>query len=415
MQDAAAISENLNIAWVLICGFFVFFMQAGFGMLESGLIRSKNSVNVIMKNFVDMCMGSIGYWLLGFGLMYGANQSGYFGSTLFSPNTGDATFVAFVFFQMMFAATAATIVSGALAERIRYWPYVFCALFICAVIYPVYGSWVWGSYDGETQGWLREMGLIDFAGSSVVHGVGGWCALIGLFILGPRTGRFSESEGKTTAFAIPGHNLPLATLGAFVLWFGFFAFNCGSTLAVDGSVARIALNTHLAGAAGVLGALAISSIVNLPTLIGTAINGGLGGMVAICASANTFSPASALLTGGIAGMVVMLGTWFLESKRVDDAVGAVAVHAFGGTWGMIAAGLFQPNKFFDLGQLKVQLIGCAAGFVWVAVMSFIMFKTLDAMFGLRVSIADERRGLDYAEHDEIGYPEFQDSLHAGAS
>lgn len=412
MPELAVLGESLNTVWVTVCAMMVFFMQAGFAMLEGGLVRSKNAVNVIMKNYIDMAVGSLAFFLVGFGLMFGENITGFFGASLFAPTFFESSSYAFLFFQMMFAATAATIVSGALAERIRYYPYVVVAVFISAFVYPVFGSWVWGSADGITSGWLRNLGYIDFAGSSVVHAVGGWCALAGVIALGPRAGRFGRRRGQH--HPIPGHNLPMAALGAFILWFGFFAFNAGSTLTATDNIGLIALNTHLSGSAGVLGAVLMTKVLGRPLLLAYPINGGLGGLVAICAGANVMAPLAAIVTGAVGGFVVVLGMELLESLELDDAVGAVPVHAFAGSWGVLAVGLFQQGNLFDVNQIVIQAAGIAAALLWTFPVAFMIFKLIGVVTSLRVSMADERRGLDYSEHYEQGYPEFQDDvLHQG--
>ena len=401
-------SQALNTMWIVLCAIIVFFMQAGFAMLESGLVRSKNAVNVIMKNYIDMSIGSLGFFVVGFGLMFGVNQTGFFGTSGFLPQDASTDY-AFMFFQMMFAATAATIVSGALAERIRYWPYIFSAVLITSVIYPIFGSWVWGGYGSETVGWLAGLGFADFAGSSVVHAVGGWCALAGVMALGPRLGRFKRNGAIGTV--IPGHNLPMASLGAFILWFGFFAFNAGSTLDAGGNLGAIVLNTHLSGASGVVGAILLTMALGRPLLTQYPINGGLAGLVAICASADVISPLLAIVVGLVAGIIVVLGMDLLSKLRLDDAVGAVPVHAFAGTWGTLAVAFAQG---FDLGQLTVQAVGAFAAFAWAFPVAWLVFKFIGALAPLRVSVSEERRGLDYSEHFEVGYPEFQaDLLHQG--
>lgn len=406
----------INNVWIILCGIIVFFMQAGFAMLESGLVRSKNAVNVIMKNYIDMSLGSLGFWFVGFGIMFGANTTGWFGTSLFMPNNVSGETFSFLFFQMMFAATAATIVSGALAERIRYWPYIFAAALIASFIYPVFGSWVWGSFDGQTSGWLKQLGYLDFAGSSVVHALGGWCALAGIIVLGPRVGRFPQNKQGQPSFAsqssfnIPGHNLPMAALGAFILWFGFFAFNAGSTLEANNSIGRIVLNTHLSGISGVISVILLLYISDKQILAGPLINGGLGGLVAICAGANAMTPGFAIVTGLVAGLVVFKGTELLEALKLDDPVGAVPVHAFAGTWGIVAIGLFQEGNLFNLNQIAVQSVGIAMVFVWAFPTAWLVFKGIGIFTNLRVSVAEERRGLDYSEHAELGYPEFQDEL-----
>ena len=412
--------QLLNTMWLMLCAALVFLMQAGFAMLESGLVRSKNAVNVIMKNYIDMAFGAIAFWVVGFGLMFGNNPTGWFGTNTFMPSNLDGWNYSLLFFQMMFAATAATIVSGALAERIRYWPYIICAVIISAFIYPVFGSWAWGSFFGDKNGWLNELGYIDFAGSGVVHAIGGWCALAGVIVLGARSGRYgTERRSSPTKLgeqvetrSIPGHNLIIASLGAFILWFGFFGFNGGSTLEVNSDLGLILLNTHLAAAGGVLGTILTLIIADRPILMTATINGGLAGMVSICASANIVEPGFAILIGIIGGVLVVAGTSFLNGLRLDDAVGAVSVHAFAGTWGVLAVALFNREHMFDINQLGIQAIGAGAAFIWAFFMATIMFLIVKALTKLRVSTTEERRGLDYSEHYEVCYPEFQrDLLH----
>lgn len=401
----------LNTVWLITSAALVFFMQAGFAMVEGGLVRAKNTVNVIMKNFMDMSFGALAFWAVGFGLMFGANQTGWFGTSHFAPNHLSEWDFSFLFFQMMFSATAATIVSGALAERIRFWAYIVASVIVTGLIYPVYGSWVWGSLIEGQQGWLKQLGFIDFAGSSVVHAIGGWCALAGVIVLGPRLGRFGF-DGK--ARDLSGHNLPLFALGAFILWVGWFGFNGGSTIQASTSIGLIVLNTHLAGSAGVVGAILTLALKRRPLLMTASLNGGLGGLVAICAGCATITPIFAILTGLIAGLIVTLAGQLLERLRLDDAVGAVAVHGFGGAWGTLAAALFYKGNMFNGKQVLVQLIGIGAGFLWAFPAALLMFKLINKVMKLRAESVAEQRGLDFAEHYEIGYPEFQQEiLHGG--
>lgn len=419
----ADIQLILNTVWIMFCAALIFFMQAGFAMLESGLVRSKNSVNVIMKNYIDMAFGAVAFWVIGFGLMFGMNPTGWLGTSYFIPNNLEAWDYSFLFFQMMFAATAATIVSGALAERIRYWPYVTCAVIISALIYPIFGSWAWGGiFNDTTSGWLRNLGYVDFAGSSVVHAIGGWCALAGIVVLGPRTGRYgverrtslTKLTSKIVSRSIPGHNLLMVALGAFILWFGFFGFNGGSALEANSNLGAILLNTHLAGAGGVIGTILILILLNRPILMTMTVNGGLAGLVAICASANAVAPGFALVIGLVAGILVVAGVSLLNSWQLDDAVGAVSVHAFAGTWGVLAVGLFHKDYMFDINQLGIQALGVSVAFLWAFSIAWLMFKLVGAITNLRVSSVEERQGLDYSEHYEVGYPEFQrDLVHKG--
>lgn len=388
----------VNTMWVLMAGVLVFLMQAGFALLETGMVRSKNAVNVMMKNYIDLCVGTLLFWLVGYGLMFGANPSGYYGTTLFGLSSAPDWDYTLIFFQIMFAATAATIVSGAMAERTNYIAYLIGTCGITAIIYPIFGSWAWN--DG---GWLKQMGFIDFAGSTVVHSVGGWCALAAIILLGPRLGRFSD-KGETRS--VPGHNLSFIPIGGFLLWFGWFGFNGGSTLAAGANIGHILLNTHMAGAAGAVGAILMSIVTRQPILLTSTINGSIAGLVAITAGCASMQVPYAILTGAIGGSMSVIGVMLLEKMRLDDVVGAVSVHGLCGAWGTLAAGLFLTGNMFNPQQIMVQLIGIGAAFAWVFVSAFIMYSLISAFFGLRVSALHEQRGLDITEHGEIGYPEF---------
>jgi Amt family ammonium transporter len=395
-----------SIAWIATAAGLVFLMQAGFALLESGMSRSKNAVNVIMKNFADMAFGAIFFWAIGFGLMFGANATGWFGASLFVPSGlpgGDAVFL---LYQMMFAATAATIVSGAVAERIRYVPYVVASVLMTVLIYPVFGSWAWGSAV-EGAGWLAAMGFHDFAGGTVVHSVGGWAALAGVIVLGPRFGRFSSSG---EARHIPGHNLTLVALGVFILWFGWYGFNGGSTLLAGETIGGVLLKTQLSAAAGLVGALVTMAAIGQRALMTQALNGALGGLVAITAGADVITAPFAVVTGLIGGVLVVTGSKLLNLLRLDDVVGAIPVHAFCGAWGTLAVGLFHREGLFDVSRTGVQLIGIVTALVWTFATALLAFLLVRALLGLRASTMHEQRGLDFTEHAEIGYPEFQQQL-----
>ncbi len=408
--SAATLEAPADIAWVCVSAALVFFMQAGFALLEGGMSRAKNSTNVIMKNMADLCFGALAFWAVGFGLMFGLNSSGWFGSSHFLPETLSGGDSVFLLFQAMFAATAATIVSGTVAERMRFGPYVIASVVITAGIYPLYGSWTWGGYFGG-QGWLGALGFIDFAGSTVVHSIGGWCALAGAIVVGPRLGRFG-ADGS--ARAIPGHNLPLVALGVFVLWLGWFGFNGGSTLAANADLGFVLVNTHLAGAGGMVGTYLTLTLLNRPVLMTTTVNGAVAGLVAITAGCATMPTGFAILTGLVAGPVMVLGGALLERLRIDDVVGAVPVHAFCGAWGTLAAGLFYKGDLFNLGRAGIQLIGIGAALALAFPAALACFWLLRITIGLRAATLHEQRGLDFTEHDEIGYPEFQkDLLHGG--
>lgn len=407
----AGSDEAINTAWVVTASALVFFMQAGFALLESGMSRAKNAVNVMMKNFMDGAVGSLVFWLVGFGLMFGSNLTGWIGQSHFAPDSGAPWDFTFLLFQMMFAATAATIASGAMAERTRYGAYLAGAVIICGVIYPVFGSWAWGGAYGG-QGWLAKLGFIDFAGSTVVHSVGAWCALAGILVLGPRLGRFAPDGSPRL---IPGHNLSLVTLGAFILWVGWFGFNAGSTLKVDVNLGLIALNTHLAAAAGAVGAVLALRSTSSPVLLTTTVNGALGGLVGITAGCASMAPGFAILTGLIAGFVVVYGMALMDALRLDDVVGAVPVHGMAGVWGTLAAGLFFSGDLFNPDRVMIQLLGSAVAFIWAFPLALLMYFALAKTIGLRVPMQHEQRGLDFSEHAESGYPEFSQSVTFDAS
>lgn len=406
---------SLDIVWVLVATVLVFLMQAGFALLESGAARAKNSINIIMKNVMDMSIGSLAFWLVGFGLMFGANESGWIGTNNFglseidpASETGMNDY-AFFIFQTVFAATAATIISGAVAERTKFTAYLIYAVAVTAFIYPIFGSWVWGG------GWLNDVGpgFVDFAGSTVVHSVGGWAALAGAIVVGPRIGKYVDGKAQR----IPGHSVTLMALGVFILWFGWFGFNAGSTVSGnDQSIAIIFITTNLAAAAGAIGAMLISYTLWKRFDVYMTLNGVIAGLVAITAGCANMGPSMAILTGLIGGFVVVLAANFLENTlKIDDPVGAIAAHGFTGAWGTIAVGLFAQEEFGGInglffgggaGQLGAQIVGVVAAFVFVFTSSFIIFKLIDSVIGMRVSPEEEETGLDVSEHSASGYPDF---------
>lgn len=408
--DAATVQDNLNYVWTIIAACLVFFMQAGFALVETGFTRAKNAVNIIMKNVMDVSAGGLAFFLLGFGLMFGTSAGGWIGTDGFLlGEIGDYSTewsYTFFFFQAVFAATAATIVSGAVAERTAFNSYLFFSVLITAFIYPVFGSWAWGSlFNGS--GWLEGLGFIDFAGSTVVHSVGGWAALAGAMVVGPRAGKYIDGKPQL----IKGHSLPLAALGVFILWLGWFGFNAGSTTTGDSSIALIALNTFLAAGAGATAAMVITWITNGKPDGAVTLNGVLAGLVGITAGCANLSPGFAIITGAIAGVLVHYSMKFLE-KKVDDAVGAVSVHGVCGAWGTLAAGLFDMGGF-SLEVVGVQLIGVGAAFAWTFPVSYILFKVINAVLPLRVTEQLEVMGLDIHEHDAEAYPEFTPSAGIG--
>ncbi len=404
--SVAQLLEYQNIAWIIWGGVLVFFMQAGFALLESGSVRAKNAVNVMMKNYTDMCIGGLAFYLVGYGLMMGNNPSGWFGTSHFMPAALSNLDWAFMFFQMMFAATAVTIASGAMAERVSFVGYTLAACVICLFIYPVFASWVWGGHFGGA-GWLSALGFVDFAGSTVVHSIGGWLALAGVIVIGPRLGRFAPDG---SARLIAGHNMTLIALGGFILWFGWFGFNAGSTLSITGNIGLIAVNTFVAAVSAVVSYILISKALNKAILLSDSVNASLIGLVSITAGCATTTPIFAIVIGAIASIVYVVATQALLKFKIDDVVSAVAVHGFGGAWGTLAAGLFYTGDLFNISRLSVQALGVGAALVWGLGLGLVMYKAIDILFGLKASRLHEQRGLDYTEHAEIGYPEFQQQI-----
>ena len=417
LQDAPAtevakaveqINGDMGMLWMLIAGILVFLMQAGFTLVESGMTRAKNAVNIAMKNILDICVGSITFWLVGYSLMYGDTSNGwFFWSGLFQGEGAD------LFFQTMFAATTATIVSGDIAGRTKYTTYIIFSLVMTAVIYPISGGWEWnGGWLNDTAGFMPAE-FIDFAGSSIVHSVGGWAALVAAFMVGPRIGKYVNGK----VLPIPGHNQVLATLGVFILWFGWFGFNGGSQLAWGGADAigasTVVLITNLAAAAGGLGALITTWIwYGKPNLAQT-LNGCLAGLVSITAGCGNMTAGGAVLAGLIGGIIVVFSIEFIEKKlKIDDAIGAASVHGVAGVWGTLVIGLWGVDGDTGIGlfngggaaQLGAQAIGVLAYAVWAIALSFIVLGILKATLGLRVSKEVEIEGLDISEHGSIAYP-----------
>ena len=398
---------NLNYVWTLVAACLVFFMQAGFAMVESGFTRAKSAVNIMMKNLMDFSMGSIAFWAIGFGIMFGPSSTGWFGTDGFflsgwAGPDGDQWVLAFWMFQCVFAATAATIVSGAVAERTKFVGYLIYSIVLCAFIYPVFGSWAWGSLLNG-GGWLEGMGFIDFAGSTVVHSIGGWAALAGAIVLGPRLGKYGK-DGEVRA--IPGHNIPMAAIGVFILWLGWFGFNPGSTTTGDSSIAMIFVTTNLSAAAGAIFAMLTSWIMFKKPDIGMSLNGALAGLVGITAGCANVSPTSAVIIGAISGVLVVLSVVTIDKMHIDDPVGAVSVHGVCGAWGTLAAGLFNMGGT-NVKIITTQLIGIGAAFAWAFGTAFILFKVIDMTIGLRISKEEEMIGVDISEHGAHAYNDFQ--------
>ena len=414
-----------NIIWLCLTGFLVFFMQAGFAMVETGLTRAKNAVNIMMKNLLDFSFGAILFWAVGYAVMYSSGDFNFFGfdasmsflSAANAPtdNAGYGLSAAWLF-QVVFAATAATIVSGAMAERTKLISYIIYSCVISAIIYPVSGHWIWGG------GWLSDLGMRDFAGSTVVHSVGGWAALAGAILVGPRLGKYNK-DGSVNA--IPAHNMPLAALGVFILWFGWYGFNPGSTLVAVGGVSHIAVTTTLAASAGAIGALITSWIKFKKPDLSMTLNGTLAGLVGITAPCASVSTQSAVIIGLVAGVLVFFSCLFFERVlKIDDPVGAVSVHGICGAWGTLSVGLFgqraidiqywgddtaiKDGLFFGggFGQFGVQLIGVATVFAFVFIGMFIVFYLIRAIIGLRASDAEQLEGMDLGEHGNTAYGGF---------
>ncbi|WP_299528389.1 ammonium transporter [uncultured Lutibacter sp.] len=393
-MDANAV---LDLMWIVICGILVFFMQAGFTLVETGFTRSKNAGNIIMKNIMDLCIGSLGFWAIGYTVMYGETIGSLIGTpTLFFD---DAENMHNLFFQTVFAATAATIVSGAVAGRTKFSTYIIFSFVMTVIIYPISGHWVW-----QGSGWLTNLGFIDFAGSTVVHSVGGWAALVGAILIGPRIGKYTNGKSN----AIPGHNLLIGSLGVFILWLGWFGFNAGSQLAISGdnanAVAGIIITTNLAAAAAAITAMIVTWISYGKPDISMTLNGALAGLVAITAGCAAVSPLGAFIIGIIAGVVVVFSIDFIDKKlKIDDPVGAISVHGVTGALGTLLVGVFATDGGLLYGggfhQLGVQAIGVFSIAAWAIGTSFIVLFVLKKTIGLRVSKVEEEDGLDMHEHD----------------
>ncbi len=411
----------VDFVWIIVASALVFIMQGGFAMLTAGLCRAKNVVNLMMKNLMDFAIGSIAYFAVGFALMFGASKAGLFGTTgwFLAGDQYDVGRYLLFLFQVMFAATAATIVAGAVAERLKVRAYFLYAIAICALIYPVYGHWVWGG------GWLAELpfgvGHVDFAGSGVVHAVGGFVGLAGAIVLGPRIGKF-DKLGK--ARAIPGHSMTLAALGVFILWFGWYGFNSGSTLsALELRSAVIAVNTTLAASAGAIASLVAIHAITRKLDVGMALNGAIAGLVGITAPCAWVEAWAAVVIGAVAGVIVVVGVLLFDRIRVDDPVGAVSVHGLNGIWGLLSVGLFADGTYGlyategpmvigllyggGTGQLAAQAIGAGVVLVWAFGLGLVLFKLLDVIIGgIRVPPQEEIEGLDVGEHGGRAYPNF---------
>ena len=428
-ESVEGLSTALTFVWLLLCGGLVFLMHAGFSLVEAGFTRAKNTANILMKNLMTICVGVLIYWLVGWGIMYGDDIAGILGFSQFCLSGADNSVWNGWFFQMVFAATGATIVSGAMAERTKFISYLVFTVLLVAIIYPVYGHWVWSGADlalltGEGSAIVKMCGASfhDFAGSGVVHSIGGYAALAGVIILGPRIGKFKDGKPQ----AIPGHNITFGFLGVLLLWLGWLGFNGGSTL--DGSDAYMNLavvNTFLAAAAGAVAAMILTWLKTGKPDPSLTANGVLAGLVAITAPCGSVENWAAIVIGLIAGGIVYAGVMFNEAVlKVDDPVGAIAVHGYCGTWGLLSVGIFAvgmgegilggavytagaPGLLYGgVNQFIIQVVGALASIVWAFVAGFIVFKIIDVVIGLRASQKEEVEGLDITEHGIRAYPEY---------
>ena len=397
--------ESIDVLWLLLSAALVFLMQGGFLCLETGVTRAKNNINVAIKNLTDFGVSVVLFWVIGYALMFGSTVGGWVGASGALLDFGDSSAwtTAFFLFQAMFCGTAVTILSGAVAERMRFSAYMVAAALVSVLVYPVFGHWVWnGVQNGVAEGWLRARGFFDFAGSTVVHSTGGWVALAMLLVIGPRSGRFAEDGSPV---AIPRSNLPLATLGVVLLWLGWFGFNGGSVLALDERVPLVIANTVVAGGAGLLGALLLGRIVTGKADVELAMNGSLAGLVSVTGSCIALTTGGAFIVGAIGGAIMMASVYLLEAMRVDDAVGAVPVHLGAGIWGTLAVALFGNKDVLGTGldtwgQVGVQLTGIFVCALWAFALPYVILRGIDRIFPFRVSAADERVGLNISEHGE---------------
>jgi len=396
---------TINNTWMLISTILVFLMHLGFAALEAGLTRAKNTVNILFKNTSIIAIGLLTYALCGFSLMYPGDfiLGDWLGFAGFGLNPGENwdtpsynvgyTYYTDFIFQAMFAATAATIVSGAVAERVKLSSFLLFSTLYVAIIYPIAGSWKWGG------GWLDQLGFYDFAGSTLVHGVGGWAALVGSYLLGPRIGKYTRKG----AHPIKGHNMPLTAIGVFLLWFGWYGFNGGSVLSANpGAVSTVFVTTTLSAAGGIIGSMALSWYLSNKPDLSMILNGSLAGLVGITAGADVIDPATSILVGLISGLLVVSSVLYLDSRKIDDPVGAISVHLICGIWGTLAVGIFSTDH-----NISVQLLGILSYGVFCLVSSVLIFILIDKLLGLRVDEQEEIIGLDISEHEMEAYAGFQ--------
>ncbi|GAX88517.1 ammonium transporter [Effusibacillus lacus] len=401
------VTTGLNTIWVILAAAMIIFMEGGFSLLEAGLVRTKNAVNVTMKIFVDLTFGALAFYAIGYALMFGADWLGLIGLQFNATSEGTTPnglpLSAVVLFQIAFAMAVASIISGAVAERMKFPAYIVIVILVCGLLYPISGHWVWGG------GWLQQLGMKDFAGSAAIHAMGGFAALALAMILGPRKNRFNK-DGSANVFA--PSNIPLASAGGFILWFGWFGFNAGSTLnALDANLSSIALNTFLAAAAGGASAILFSMARFKAADPSMAINGSLAGLVAITAGCAFVGPKSAILIGLIGGVLVILATGWIDKLKVDDPVGAVAVHGFNGVFGTLAVGLFDLSEGLlttgNTDLLLIQLLGVGVVSVWGFGSAYLVGQLIKRTIGIRVTAAEEEQGLDIVAHGIPAYNELE--------
>jgi len=398
----------VDYVWILICGFLVMFMQAGFAMVTAGFCRAKNTTNLMAKNLMDFVIGSLAFFIVGYALMMGADYHGLFGTEGFLLLGGyyDVNKYLQFFWMLVFCATSTTIVAGAVAERLKFSSYLVYSTLVSVFVYPIFGHWMWGG------GWLAQLGALDFAGSGVVHAIGGFVGLAGTIVLGPRFGKIINGKSR----AIPGHSMALAALGTFILWFGWFGFNPGSTFSAHTlRIAIIAVNTNLAAAAGGLSAIIITFLKTKRWDLGMALNGVLAGLVAVTCSCAWIEGWAAVIIGLIGGVLMYIGVNFFESRKIDDPVGAVSVHGLNGIWGLLSLGIFADGTYQGVvgllygggfTQMIFQALAASIAIIWAFSMGYLIFKGMDIIYGIRVPPKEEISGLDLPEHGGQAYPDF---------
>lgn len=396
------LNVHLTIAWIGFCAALLVLMWAGLLLRELGLVRSKNAISVIMKSVTGLGVGSLGYWFVGFGFMFGANSSGWLGTSYFLAAPTDGLSAVNLFYHLVLATMAAGIVAGALSERVSFLPFVGGAVVITTIIYPVFGAWAWGG-EGAQLGWLRDLGFHDAAGATVVHSIGGWCALGATMVLGPREGRFSR---RGEVYRITGHNIPLTAIGSFIVWVAWFGLAGGRIAGDFEALGIILLNTHLGAIGGMCGVIAYSGMFGKDFYAVRIMNGGLAGLVAVSAGVDVLGAHAAVLVGFVGGIILCVSGGLLHRSRVDDVVSAIPIHGFAGAWGTFAVGIFYAGDMFNLDRVIVQMLGVFVAFVWGVSSAYVVFWLIDKLAVIRVPSRIEQRGLDLGEHKEIAYGDF---------